>query len=90
MANSKVELEIGKTYLVATTGFTYIKDWAAIKGTVQETGEQITVILGDKLSFGMRDMFTLKEANGIKATYTKDKIVNGTSYKQFRLDEILF
>lgn len=90
VANAPIELELGKSYLVNVTGFTYIKDWAAIKGKVSETGDNITVILGDKLSFGMRDMFELKQAGGITAKYTKDKIVNGTSYKQFQLEEIHF
>lgn len=83
-------LEIGKDYNVQVTGFTYLKEWAAIKGKVVETGQPCTVIIGDKLSFGMRDMFELKQSNGIVARYTKDKVVNGITYQQFALQEILF
>lgn len=85
-----VTLEIGKSYLINITGFTYIKEFALIKGTETSTGEQVSVIIGDKLSFGMRDMFELKNSNGIKAKYAKDKPVNGVMYKQFQLEEILF
>lgn len=81
-------LVIGTSYNVSITGFTYIKDWAAIKGTIN--GTPVTVIIGDKMSFGMRDMFELKQAGGLKAKYTKDKDVNGVSYQQFSLEEILF
>lgn len=81
-------LVIGTSYNVSITGFTYIKDWAAVKGTVN--GTNVTVIIGDKLSFGMRDMFELKHSGGIKAKYTKDKEVNGVVYQQFQLEEILF
>ena len=83
-------LTIGSSYTISVTGFTYIKEWAAIKGKETSTGEAVTVILGDKLSFGMRDMFELKSSNGIIAKYTKDKIINGVTYKQFQLEEILF
>lgn len=83
-------LEIGKEYNVSVTGFTYVKDWAMIKGKVVETGESVGVIIGDKMSFGMQDMFQLKNSEGIVAKYAKDKIVNGVSYKQFSLVEILF
>lgn len=82
-------LIIGASYNINVTGFTYIKDWALIKGKEITTGESVGVIIGDKQSFGMRDMFTLKESNGITAKYTKDKIINGVTYKQFQLEEIL-
>lgn len=81
-------LEVGKSYNVNVTGFTYIKDWAAVRGTIGN--ENVTVIIGDKLSFGMADMFQLKHAGGIRAKYSKDKEVNGVSYRQFQLEEILF
>lgn len=81
-------LEVGKSYNVNVTGFTYIKEWAAVRGTIGN--ENVTVIIGDKLSFGMADMFQLKHAGGIRARYTKDKEVNGVSYRQFQLEEILF
>lgn len=91
MADSKTPvLTIGTSYNVSVTGFTYIKEWAAIKGKIVETGDDVTVIIGDKLSFGMRDMFELKQSNGIVAKYSKDKIVNGVTYKQFQLEQILF
>lgn len=91
MAESKTPvLAIGTSYNVSVTGFTYIKEWAAIKGKIVETGDDVTVIIGDKLSFGMRDMFELKQSNGIVAKYSKDKIVNGVTYKQFQLEQILF
>ena len=91
MAASKTPvLTIGTSYNVSVTGFTYIKEWAAIKGKIVETGDDVTVIIGDKLSFGMRDMFELKQSNGIVAKYSKDKIVNGVTYKQFQLEQILF
>ena len=88
MTNSA--LVIGTSYKIKVTGFTYIKDWAAIKGKEITSGEPVTVIIGDKMSFGMRDMFELKQSAGIEACYTKDKIVNGTSYAQFSLEQILF
>lgn len=81
-------LTIGTSYKVNVTGFTYIKDWAAIKGTAN--GHNITVIIGDKLSFSMRDMFELKQSGGVMAKYTKDKEINGVTYQQFSLEEILF
>ncbi len=81
---------IGQDYVIAVTGFTYIKDYALIKGKVSETGESIGVIIGDKMSFGMSEMFQLKQSNGIVARYLKDKVVNGVTYKQFGLQEILF
>lgn len=81
-------LVIGTSYRVNVTGFTYLKDWAAIKGTVN--GTNVTVIIGDKMSFGMRDMFELKQSAGIMAKYTQDKTVNGVTYQQFQLEEILF
>jgi len=83
-------LVINTEYNVNVTGFTYIKEWAAIRGKIVETGEACTVIIGDKLSFGMRDMFELKQADHIVAKYSKDKTVNGTTYKQFSLVEICF
>lgn len=94
MANQTVAanaaLTLNTSYNVSVTGFTYIKEWAAIKGKIVETGDAVTVILGDKLNFGMRDMFELKQSNGIRAKYTKDKVINGVTYKQFQLEEILF
>ena len=90
MAVANAPLTIGTSYTINVTGFTYIKDWAMIKGKETTTGEAIGVIIGDKMSFGMRDMFELKNSNGIIAKYTKDKVVNGVSYKQFQLEEILF
>lgn len=81
-------LEVGKSYNVSITGFTYIKDWAAVRGNIGS--ENVTVIIGDKLSFGMQDMFQLKHAGGIRAKYSKDKEINGTIYRQFQLEEILF
>lgn len=83
-------LVIGTSYVIAVSGFTYIKEFAMIKGKVSETGDSVGVIIGDKMSFGMQDMFQLKQSNGIVAKYAKDKIVNGVSYKQFQLEEILF
>lgn len=83
-------LTIGTSYTISITGFTYIKEYALIKGKVTENGESVGVIIGDKISFGMSDMFQLKQSNGIVAKYTKDKVVNGATYKQFQLEEILF
>lgn len=88
--SANAELIIGNSYLMSITGFTYIKEYALVKGKESSTGEAIGVIIGDKLNFGMRDMFELKQSNGIRATYTKDKVVNGQTYKQFQLEEILF
>lgn len=88
MENSS--LVIGNSYVISVTGFTYVKEFAMIKGKVSETGDSVGVIIGDKMSFGMQDMFQLKQSNGIVAKYAKDKIVNGTTYKQFSLEEILF
>lgn len=83
-------LTVGTSYTISITGFTYVKEFAMIKGKVSETGDSVGVIIGDKMSFGMQDMFQLKQSNGIVAKYTKDKIVNGVTYKQFQLEEILF
>jgi hypothetical protein len=93
MANATTStnvLTLGATYPIQITGFTYVKEYALVKGKEVTTGTDVSVIIGDKMSFGMRDMFELKNSNGIKATYTKDKIINGVTYQQFRLDEILF
>ena len=90
MATTATTLTIGTSYVINVTGFTYIKEFAMIKGKVTETGDSVRVIIGDKMSFGMQDMFQLKQSNGIVAKYAKDKIVNGVSYKQFQLEEILF
>jgi hypothetical protein len=89
-ATNVATLVIGTSYVISVTGFTYIKDFALIKGKVSETGDSVGVIIGDKMSFGMRDMFELKNSNGIVAKYSKDKLVNGVTYKQFSLEEILF
>lgn len=83
-------LVIGTTYRINVTGFTYIKDWAMIKGKEISTGQSVGIIIGDKMSFGMSDMFQLKQSAGIMAKYSKDKVVNGVTYQQFQLDEILF
>ena len=83
-------IEIGQSCTIAITGFTYIKDWAIIKGTEETTNEKVSVIIGDKMSFGMQDMLMLKQSEGIRATYKKDKVVSGKTYKQFQLEEILF
>ncbi len=83
-------LKIGESYTMSITGFTYIKEYALIKGKESTTGEAMSVIIGDKLSFGMRDMFELKNSNGIRAIYRKDTVSNGVTYKQFQLEEILF
>lgn len=85
---AKKTLEVGKEYDVNVTGFTYVKDYALIKGTIGDT--QVGVIIGDKQTFGMRDMFELKHAGGIRALYVKDKEVNGATYQQFSLREIKF
>lgn len=87
---TNVALEIGKSYLINITGFNYIGEYALIKGTEQSTGEPVSVIIGDKLNFGMRDMFELKNSNGIRARYKGEKVVKAVTYKQFQLEEILF
>lgn len=89
-ANAASAITLGESYNVTVTGFTYIKEWAVIKGKIAGTDQQVQVIIGEKLNFGMRDMFELKQSNGIRATYSKDKVVNGTTYQQFQLEEILF
>ena len=88
--NNANALTIGEVYTIGVTGFTYIKEWALVRGKEETTGENVGVIIGDKLSFTMQDMFMLKQSNGIRAKYTKDKVVNGVTYKQFQLEEILF
>lgn len=89
-ATNVATLQIGTSYTMSITGFTYIKEYALIKGKESTTGEVMSVIIGDKLSFGMRDMFELKNSNGIRAIYRKDTVSNGVTYKQFQLEEILF
>ena len=83
-------MTIGDVVTASVTGFTYVKDYAMIKGVISGSNEPISVIIGDKQNFGMRDMFELKNSNGIRAKYQKDKVVNGTTYQQFSLQEILF
>ena len=73
---------------VNVTGFTYLKDYAVICGTAKD--KPVKVIIGDKKSFGMQDMFMLKDSNGIKASYKGIKNVNGVDYDKFSLMEILF
>lgn len=87
---AKNELVVNQDYDITVTGFTYIKDYAVIRGKEQSTGESVSVIIGEKQNFTMSDMFQLKQANGIRARYRQDKTVNGTTYKQFQLQEILF
>jgi hypothetical protein len=86
-ANASISLVIGKEYTLSVTGFTYVRDYALIKGTIGI--HKVGVIIGDKQNFGMRDMFALKEATGVSCVYTKDKEVNGVVYQQFRLNEIM-
>lgn len=83
-------LVIDQQYVIAITGFTYIRDYALIRGKESSSGEAVSVIIGDKQNFSMSDMFQLKQSNGIRATYKRDKVANGVTYKQFQLDEILF
>jgi len=92
VANASNEAKFTKDqeYVIRITGFTYVKEWALIKGTEESTGEKIGVIIGDKMSFGMRDMFELKNSEGIKAGFSGEKIINGKTYNQFYLTEILF
>lgn len=78
------------SYVISITGFNYIREWALVKGIEEQSGEKVGIIIGDKLSFNMTDMFQLKQSNGIKAQYVKEKVVNGKSYHQFQLEEILF
>lgn len=88
-ANAVIDqLTIGNEYTVNVTGFTYIKDYAMIKGTIGK--HPVGVIIGEKQNFGIREMMELKHAGGIKATYRKDKVVNDKTYKQFQLEEIMF
>ncbi len=88
--NVAKDLEIDSIYKINVTGFNYIKDYAIIKGTVADNNESVSVIIGDKQSFGMRDMFELKNADHIKAKYRKDRVVNNVTYKSFQLEEIAF
>jgi hypothetical protein len=81
-------LVISNQYKVKITGFTYIKDYALIKGKIGDN--KVGIIIGDKMSFPMKEMFRLQKSGGCMATYKKDKEVNGTVYQQFVLDEILF
>jgi hypothetical protein len=83
-------LTIGQIYEIKVTGFTYIQDYAIIKGRAVKNDEPVQVIIGDKLAFDMRSMFQLKEASGIEAKYTKDTEVKGVTYKRFQLEQILF
>ena len=89
-AASTSELTLGTDYTIQVSGFTYVKEYAMIKGKITQNGQSVGVIIGDKMSFGMQDMFQLKQSNGIVAKYIKDKVVNGVTYQQFGLVEILF
>ena len=87
-ATTTESFTIGSIYKISVTGFTYIKDYALIKGSCNST--KVSVIIGDKKSFPMSDMFMLKESEGISAKFTGVKTVNDVAYNQFQLDEILF
>jgi hypothetical protein len=93
MANSSSSVAnatftVGSSYSIAVTGFTYIKDYAVIKGSCNSVS--VSVIIGDKKSFPMSDMFMLKDSGGIKAIFKGIKNINGVDYRQFQLEEILF
>lgn len=81
-------LIVNQSYRVKISGFTYIKDWALIKGSIG--GLPVGVIIGEKMSFPMKDMFMLKDAGGVTATFKRTKTINGVDYLQFQLEEILF
>jgi hypothetical protein len=81
-------LTIGQIYNINVTGFTFIQDYSVIKGKITENDEAVSVIIGDKMSFGISEMFKLKEASGIEAKYTKDTVVKGVTYKRFQLEQI--
>lgn len=76
-------------YDIKITGFTYMGDWAVIKGKERSSDTSVSVIIGDKLSFGMRDMFELKHAKGIRAKFREIKTIKGVDYPSFRLEEII-
>jgi hypothetical protein len=81
-------LTIGQIYNINVTGFTFIQDYSVIKGKITENDEAVSVIIGDKMSFGISEMFKLKEASGIEAKYIKDSVVKGVTYKRFLLEQI--
>jgi len=83
-------LTIGHIYEIKVTGFTYTQDYAIIKGRILKNDEPVQVIIGDRMTFDMRNLFQLKEASGIEAKYTKDTEVKGVVYKRFQLEQILF
>jgi len=77
-----------KTFTKAVKGFTYIKDYAVI--TVDLDNSTQRIIIGDKLSFPMADMFMLKQAESITFTEREPKTVNNVEYRRFSLDSINF
>lgn len=81
-------LTVDTEYSMTVSGFTYIRDFAVIRGRVNGNNE--SCIIGDKLSFPMSDMFMLRQAGNIKVMYKGEKVVNGKTYNQFWLMEIGF
>ncbi len=71
----------GSCYAMNPTGFRYVKDFAIICGTCK--GVAMQAIIGDKQSFGIRDMFQLKECTSLEVTYKGTKEVNGVVYARF-------
>jgi len=89
-ADAAIALVINSEYNIIPTGFTYVRDFAVIRGKLQETGESVGIIIGEKALFPMSEMFQMKQANNVVARYKKDVVVNGVVYKNFQLVELSF
>ena len=88
MATTTTAADAAKKFTVSVKGFTYIKDFAFLTVTVDGNTER--VILGSKSDFPMSDLFQMKQADSVDLTQREDKVVNGVTYKQFRLESINF
>lgn len=88
MPTTTTAADAAKKFTVSVKGFTYIKEFAFLTVTIDGNTER--VILGSKSDFPMSDLFQMKQADSVDLTQREDKIVNGVTYKQFRLESINF
>jgi len=88
VAKTSNAADAAKKFTVSVKGFTYIKEFAFLTVTIEGNTER--VILGGKSDFPMSDLFQMKHAYSVDLSQRDDKVVNGVTYKQFRLESINF
>jgi hypothetical protein len=88
MAKETTVANAPKNYSVAVKGFTYIKDWAFLTVSIENTIQRI--LIGTKSDFPMSEMFQLKQADSVELTERDPRTVNGVTYRNFRLESINF